>query len=608
MTDLFSSVEEWKYRKRIVQDLDLLDNMIDCLQQCSTIALDTETSSLDYKTLELAGIGVATNKFGSWYIPVGHHIDHPQLQIPTVIMALNNIFEDDKKTLVMHNAKFDLHVLNKFGANVHNKILDTMIMAKLLNKKEVGLKSLASTILDIKLDELDNFVSNKDATEASIYKTAKYCRMDAKSTLALAYIFAKEIHEEKLDRVLKLEMELLPVVVDMESNGVHVDVEKLKELGDIINKKVAKYEKAIKKEAGKDFNVNSTQQLGEILFKDLGIKAPYLTEKNGIGATHTEALKLIEKTNPEYKIVSYVLKYRKHNKLKTTYVDSILEKIDNGKIYPTFNQMGAMTGRFSANNPNLQNIPRPEEKDELMIRNIFYSPEGFKLIVADYSQIELRVLAHFCLDGNLIKAFESGKDVHAATASMMFGVPISKVTKSQRYEAKTLNFGLIYGMGAYSLANRLDKDVEEAEKLMSKYFSIYSQVKPWEQKQLLKAKQNNFVRTLIGRKIYINGLDSEDKKIRNSAERRAVNAVVQGSAADIIKGAMVALGKSKELSNLGAKMIIQVHDELVFECPENNVNEATDIIKSIMEHPFKRDLVIPLLVDISSEQRWGDAK
>jgi DNA polymerase-1 len=433
--------------------------------------------------------------------------------------------------------------------------------------------------------------------------------MDAKVTLLLYNKFIEIIEKEKLDRALRLEMELLPVVIAMENEGAYIDEDKLQELDIIISTKLDELNKSIIDKAGIEFNIDSTKQL-IIILKDRFKLNPETKTQTGKESTNSEALNIMLAKNPSLSIVEDILEYRKYKKLKTTYIDSIKEKIKDGKIHATFKQLGADTGRFSSADPNMQNIPRVGEEDTLKVRNVFYAPYGYLLIVADYNQIELRVLAHFCQDTNLMEAFKGRKDVHKSTASMMFGIPISEVTKDQRFLAKALNFGLVYGMSEYGLARRIGKmdDLNYAKDLMDTYFNTYSGIKPWSHTMVMQAREVGYVRTLTGRRRHIINLDNDDLGLRKAAERRVSNTIIQGSAADIIKGAMIKLFSNKHLTSMGCKILLQVHDELVFMCPEEHVDECLPIIENIMEHPFKKDLRLPVSVAIGTAKYWGDAK
>ncbi len=608
--DLFTALEEWKRTDGIVQDCDALEGMVSKLERAEIIAVDTETTSLDYRTLELVGIGFATLDFGSWYVPLGHIISHPQLSVASVIGAVEHFFRRPDKMFVFHNAKFDIRVLNKFGVTVESPIMDTMIMSWLLDENSKhGLKFLAKYYLDIDMTNLEDIVSDKNPAHGSIYKVGEYCRADAENTLKLYEHFMPMLKEDKLDRANRLEMELLPVVIDMENRGAFVDINRLEALKEVVDSLVEEHKKEVIAEADIEFNVDSSQHIGEIIYNRMGYKPQKFTNK-GQPSTDIEALRAVLRANPECSIIQKLLDYRHYNKIKNTYIDSMSGKVIDGKVYATFKQLGAETGRFSSENPNLQNIPRTGEEDELKIRNVFYAPEGYRLIVADYNQVELRVLAHFCGDANMLSAFKSGKDIHKSTASMMFDVPLSKVNKTQRYEAKALNFGLVYGMRVYGLANRIGKydDIDYAQKLMDKYFEVYSSIRPWSAEQVALCRNNGFIRTLVGRKRRIVHIDSEDNTVRKSAERQAINSIVQGSAADIIKGAMIKLYRNAELKDLDVHIMMQVHDELVFICPEDNVDRAKEIIREVMEHPFKRELRLPITVEIADVKYWGDAK
>ena len=615
--DLFTALEDWKRKGRIVQDCDSLEKMVYYLTRADVIAVDTETTGLDIEALDIVGIGFATLDFGSWYVPLNHIINHPQLSVASVFGAIEHFFKAPDKTFIFHNAKFDIKVLQKYGIDVPPRILDTMIMSWLLDEEgRHKLKILAKRYLGIRMTELDEVAPDKNPANSSITLTGRYCRMDAKCTLNLAQKFLPMLKEEVLDRALRLEMELLPVVIAMENNGAYIDEKKLKELKVIVDDKVQNLKTDIQQEAGFKFNVNSSNQLSDILFKNMGMKPIVFTDKEEdefgkkTPSTNVEAIKALQREHPDNSILEYILGYRHYNKIKTTYIDPMFRKIRNDIVYASFNQLGAETGRFSSENPNLQNIPRMDEEDELKIRNVFYAPPRFELIIADYNQIELRVMAHFCEDENMLNAFKSGKDIHKSTASIMFDVPFSKVTKTQRQEAKALNFGLVYGMRVYGLANRIGKydDIPYAQELMDKYFEIYKNIKPWSNQEVIFARSRGFVRTLVGRKRRLKRLNDTDGSKRKGAERKAINTIVQGSAADVIKGAMIKLYGSAKLRDLDVKMQIQVHDEIVFICPKENVDEALPEITEIMEHPFRKELRIPVTIKAGVGTYWGDAK
>ena len=580
-----------------------------------TVALDTETDSLDSIHTHLVGFSLCTEKGSGIYIPV--LADSPDLFAPAgisledSIAQISRLFADKDVTLVMHNAKFDLEVLhcNGLTQKMECHLFDTMIAAWLLNPAEDGknpysLETLGERKLGLKGIEYSDIVpKGKTFADVPLEQAVPYCAEDSDFTFQLYEIFAAKLKEEGLENLYyNMEMKVLPILVSMEEEGIHLDKEALKTYGQELEGKIQQMEKEIFALAGHEFNISSPKQLQTVLFEEQGLN-PGKKTKTGY-STDTAVLEELSYSslNP---LPQAILDYRSVTKLNSTYVQALPKDADeNSKIHTSFLQIGTATGRLSSKEPNLQNIPVRSEEGR-KIRSAFTAQKGKVFISADYAQIELVVLAHLTGDKNLSQSFIDGTDVHKATAALVYGISPDKVTADQRRFAKTVNFGVMYGMSAFRLANELKISRTEARNFIDSYFKTYAQVKNFISETIDNAQANGFVQTLMGRRRYIPELSSSNKLIQQAAQRIAVNTPIQGSAADIVKTAMINVQAALEKEPTGAKMLLQVHDELIFECPEDSaaVEKTIDIIRREMEGAVK--LNVPLRVSIESGKNWG---
>jgi DNA polymerase-1 len=584
-----------------------LDNLAKRLSQISAFAFDTETDGLNPMTAHLVGISLSPADGEAYYIPVGHTAlsTTPQLSLSQVITTLKPIFEDSTKSKTGHNGKFDMTELAENGVNVANLTFDSMVAAYLLCEQSIGLKALAFKWLGVEMTPISDLIGTGakqiPMSHVEIEQASDYACADADMTFRLSGMLRDELKNQRLWQLFdEVEMPLVPVLLHMERNGVLLDTKLLGKMSGDLGEQLQMLEGAIYQHAGQKFNINSTQQLGTILFEKMGLNA---TKKKGGGySTSADVLESLRDTDP---IIGYILDYRQLSKLKSTYVDALPALINpkTGRLHTSFNQTRTTTGRLSSSDPNLQNIPIRSEQGK-QIREAFIAPEGSFLLSADYSQIDLRSLAHLSQDENLLGAFRRDEDIHAATAAQLYGVTPSQVTPDMRRLAKTVNFGVIYGMSEYGLEQATELSREEAGKFIASYFEKYPGVKRYLELTKDQARSQGYVETLLGRKRIIPEINSANRQIREAAERMAINMPVQGTSADIIKKAMVDIYREMLKRGLKSKMLLQVHDELVFEVPEAELDEIRRLVPDLMVNAVK--LSIPLKVDCKVGPNWGE--
>jgi DNA polymerase-1 len=588
-----------------------LTSLVSELSQASRIAVDVETTSTDALTADLVGLSFAAEPGRGFYVPVGHLLTQGsagQLPLEMVAERLQPVLEDPKISKVAHNGKYDLTVLARHGMEVRGLDFDTMIAAYLLepSRRGFGLKELAWNKLGLEMTPITELIGKGrnqiTMAQVSIAEAAPYAAADADATLRLLTVLEQELRKrEQWDLFRDVEMPLVRVLMDMETAGVALDTEQLKEISTEMYQRVVELEKQIHKLAGHPFNVSSTQQLGEVLFEELGLPAKART-KTG----YSTRASVLEELKDQHPIVELILEHRQLTKIKSTYVDALpaLVNRETGRVHTSYNQTGTVTGRISSSDPNLQNIPVRTELGR-QVRSAFVAEEGWLLLGADYSQVELRVLAHISQDPNLLEAFSRGEDIHASTAATVFEVPLSEVTPGMRRIAKTINFGIIYGMGEYGLAQRTDLSVEDARKFIANYFTRYPKVSEYIEETKKEARETGFVSTLLGRRRYFPELQTTSRAhtgVKRAAEREAINMPIQGSAADILKIAMVRLHGALREEGLAARMILQVHDELVLEVPREELEPVGRLVSSVMENAW--DLDASLKVDVKVGSNW----
>ncbi len=569
-----------------------------------TVVVDLETTSLDPLNAKVVGISLSFEEGVAYYIPVSHKGGN-NLDSEFVKMQIRRLFESSK--IAGHNIKYDLSVLKVNNVEPVTPHFDTMLAGWLLNpdEKRFSLDEMALRFLGYTMIPYED-VAPKSSTplfemnfsDVDVKKATEYSAEDSDITYRLYLKLSQRVKEEDLERVFyEVELPLIPVLVDMELTGVYFDVSYLKDLSLKYKKKMDELSKKIYKLASETFNINSSSQVARI-FEKLGIKT---SRKTRTGRVSTSA-SVLEELAGEYEIASLILEYRKYQKLKSTYVDA-LPKLVNPKtmrVHTSYNQTGTATGRLSSSNPNLQNLPKRDDEGREVRKAIAPQKSGWWIMSADYSQIELRVLAHFSGDSNLIKAFTEDLDIHRMTAGKVFGVPEEKVDENMRRVGKMVNFSIIYGVTPYGLSARLKVPVKDAQRMIESYFQLYPGVKEFIIKTIKEAEKTGKVRTLFGRKREIPQIRSKNKNIRSEGERLAINSPIQGTAADIIKLAMINI--HKRLKGYKTKMIMQVHDELVFEVPDYEIEEVKKIVKEEMENVVK--LKVPLKVDIEISERY----
>mgnify|MGYP001332712683 FL=1 len=587
-----------------------LDKLVDALRDAGRFAFDTETTSLNPHVADLVGLSFAVKPEEAWYLPIGHrYLGVPdQLSRKHVIAALRPLFEDPQLAKVGQNLKYDILVMARAGVEVAGDLSDTMLASYLANPaaRSHGMDSLAAELLGyrtISYSEVAGSGRNQVGfEEVEIDKATTYAAEDADITLRLYEKLMPMVDETEQGPLLNdVEMPLLSVLVDMERTGVRIDADFLGSLSAEMAGKLASLETEIHEAAGGPFNVASPKQLGEVLFERL--KLPKGKKTKTGWSTDVEVLtKLAE----DHKVAAQVLEYRSLAKLKGTYTDALPKLIhpETGRIHTSFNQAVTATGRLSSSEPNLQNIPIRTEEGR-RIREGFIPSEGNLLLSADYSQVELRVLAHMADVAGLKESFLQGEDIHRRTASEVLGVFPDMVSDEQRRQAKAINFGVIYGISAFGLARQLSINRREAQEFIDRYFERYPAIRTFMDACIEEAREHQYVTTLLGRRCAIPEINSKNGAVRGYAERNAINYPVQGSAADIIKVAMVKIARRLPDEGLQAKMVLQVHDELVFDVPAGEVEALTTLVREEMMQAMPLD--VPLVVDIGVGKNWREA-
>jgi len=587
-----------------------LHDMVKILSSAEEFCFDTETTSIDPMRAELVGISFALNPYHAYYLPLGHVYPGVQRQIALerALPVLKPLMEDPGIKKIGQNIKYDLLVLGHYGIVVKGIAFDTMIASYLLNpgKASHGLDAIALEYLNYKtLTYAEVTGSGKKQigfSAVDIMTATRYSGEDADITLRLKHTLAPLLLEHNLEKLFRdLEMPLMEVLADMERIGVKIDAAFLKDMSVRLGNEIVQIEKTIYELAGAEFNINSPKQLADILFEKLQL-TPLKKTKTGF-STNVDVLEELASVHP---LPAEILKYRTLAKLKSTYVDALPALINpnTGRLHTSLNQTVTATGRLSSSDPNLQNIPiRTAVGRE--IRRAFIAERGSSLLSADYSQIELRILAHMSRDQGLINTFQADEDVHTRTASEIFGLPPDEITPEMRRKAKAVNFGIIYGISAFGLAQDIGVSNVEAKRYIDSYFARYPQVREFINQTIETAKTKGYIITLFGRRRFIPELSSSVVAVRNFGERMAVNTPIQGTAADLIKLAMINVQRRLAREKLSSKMILQVHDELVFEVPDHEINTMKELVREEMEGVIK--LTIPIKVDIGIGKNWDEA-
>ncbi|HEY5729928.1 MAG TPA: DNA polymerase I [Anaerolineales bacterium] len=590
-----------------------LDDLVKVLNKAKVISFDTETTSTEEMKAEIVGISLAVKEGEGYYIPVGHN-GGKNLPLKKVLPALEEPLTNPKIGKLAHNAKYDYIVLAKFGVTVSPLTFDTMLAEFIIDpsSRNLGLKNLAFVKLGEEMTHIEELIGKGkkqiSMADVAIESVAPYAVADAEIPLRLMALQKDDLKRVGGEKLLdEVDLPLTPVLASMEMEGVLLDLPFFKTMSDEMTKRLDEIEKDIFKSVGRTFNVNSTQQLSDVLFKQLGLEPPDRGKKTASGHYSTAA-GVLEMLSGKHPVVDWVLEHRELSKLKSTYLDALPQAVDanTGRVHTSYSQIGAVTGRLSSNNPNLQNIPIRTETGR-RVRNGFIAGKGNVLLAVDYSQIELRIVAHMAQDEAMLAAFREDEDIHSTTAGAIYGVGPEAVTKEMRRHAKAINFGLIYGMSAFGLTRSTELTLAEAETFVKTYFEKFPGVKKYLEGIKKQAAERGYVETLLGRRRYFPALQGkQNAMIKNREEREAINAPIQGTAADIMKIAMLKIPPALEKAKLKAKMLLQVHDEIVLECPKDELETTAKIVKETMAKAYSLD--IPLSTEARYGDNWGEMK
>jgi len=584
-----------------------LEQLIGELEAAQGLAIEVETTGEKAAMADLVGIAISPARGKAFYIPLGHlGLNQPQqLLLTQVTTRLKAILENASIDKIAYNGKHVMAVLAGCGVKVRNLNFDPMLASYLLGEKNLGLKALAFNKLGIEMSTPAGLSgAGKKQSSLSLLEVdqiADYACTNVDIVWSLKESLETELQKQGLWQLFtEVEMALIPVLVAMERDGILLDTDLLREMSLELGQQLLKLEKEIYSSVGHQFNINSPQQLGKVLFEEL--KLPQSRRTKSGYSTEASVMEALRGVHP---VIEFILEYRQLSKLKSTYVDALPALINHktGRVHTNFNQTGTTTGRLSSSNPNLQNIPVRGDMGN-MIRRTIIAPPGAYLLSADYSQIDLRALAHLSQDPGLIAAFAHDEDIHALTASKIFGIPADEVTPEMRRNAKTVNFGIVYGMSDYGLEQATNLSREEAAQFIALYFEKYPMVKEYLEATKEQARKIGYVQTVMGRRRFLPEINSSNRMVREAAERMAINAPVQGSSADIIKIAMINLHREMENRNIKSKMLLQIHDELLFEVPEEEVEEMKSLVAELMSRAF--ELCVPVKIDIKLGRSWGE--
>ncbi len=590
----------------VVDNPEKLSALTQALSKASVISFDTETTSTQEMEAEVVGISLSTEAGSGWYVPVGH-LSGPNLPLADVLEALRGPLTNPNIAKIAHNAKYDYLVLSRIGLDVTPIGFDTMIAEWLVdpNTRNLGLKNLALARLGVEMTHIEDLIgkgkNQLSMADVPVKAAAAYAVADAEKTLQLMPILQAELEKVNLIGVLReVEMPLVSVLAAMEKHGVLLDVAFFAKFATELNRRLAEIETQIYELVGSTFNINSTQQLSTILFERLRLIPPDRGRKTASGHYSTAA-DVLEELRDAHPVIALLLEHRELSKLRSTYVESLPQAVDanTGRVHTSYSQTGSVTGRLSSNNPNLQNIPTRTEIGR-RVRNGFIAAPGNVLLSVDYSQIELRIVAHVAGDQAMLEAFRQDRDIHATTAAAIYNIPLEQVNKDMRRHAKAINFGLIYGMSAFGLTRSTELTLAEAEDFVKAYFKEFPGVKKYLDDTRRLAAEQGYVETLLGRRRYFPALKfATNQNIKNREEREAINAPIQGTAADIMKLAMLKIPSALAAAGLKGQMLLQVHDEIVIECPKPELEETARLVQKTMEEAY------PLSIPLSTEARWG---
>ena len=591
-----------------------IEILVDKMCKQASVCFDTETTSLNTLDAKLVGIAFSWQSFTGFYVP----IPEDETEMCKRLEVLKAFFENETIEKVGQNLKYDIKVLKQHNIEVKGKLFDTMLAHYIINPDmRHNMDILAETYLNYSPQSIEELIGKPARSsggkgknqgsmrDVELDKITAYAVEDADITFQLKRFFEEELKEAHNQPLFdKLEIPLVRVLADMETEGIKVDEKTLKDISKSLEQDIEKLEKSIHEQAGEEFNIGSPKQLGEILFGKLQIAKKPKKTKSGQYSTGEEVLSFHAK---EHQIAQDVLDWRGMTKLKNTYVDALPKQIHKktGRIHTEFMQTVAATGRLSSTNPNLQNIPIRTERGRLVRKAFVPKNEDYTLLAADYSQIELRIIAALSEEETMIKAFQNGEDIHASTAAKIFDIELDEVTREQRSQAKTVNFGIIYGVSAFGLSNQTDLSRSESKDLIETYYKTYPKLRAYMDEQVEFAREHQYVKTVMGRRRYLKDINASNRMVRSGAERNAVNAPIQGSAADIIKVAMINIHKKLKEGDYKSKMLLQIHDELIFDIHHDELETLKPMIKTEMEGAYKLD--VPLDVEIGTGQNWLEA-
>ncbi len=602
------NINNTDHKYTLVDTLPKLEDLVRRLEQKSAFAIDTETTSIDPNLAELVGISISFNKNEAYYIPIPENPEETR----QILQKLQPLLENDRIEKIGQNIKYDMLVFRWHGQQIHGQLFDTMIAHYLLEpESRHKLDLLSETYLDYKMIPIDQLIGKRTGKQLSmrdieVEKVCEYAAEDADITFQIRDIFDEKLQELEVKSLFqKLEIPLVRVLAEMEYNGIHVDTEFLKNYSQQLGNLILESERSIYKKAGVDFNIASPRQVGEVLFDRL--KLPYRWRRTPTGQYSTDEDKLNELAL-KFDIVKDIQNHRKLSKLKSTYVDALPNMVNpkTGRIHSSFNQARAATGRLSSENPNLQNIPIRDEAGREIRKSFIPRDQDHLLLSADYSQIELRLIAELSKEEAMLDAFSQGLDIHLATASKVYGVPLDQVTADQRRNAKTVNFSIIYGAGATNLSRQLGIKRPEATLLIQNYFKTYQGLKKYMEEVVQFARDHGYVSTVMGRKRFLRDINSRNGLARSNAERMAINTPVQGSAADMIKAAMINIHREMQNIGLRSKMILQVHDELVFDAHRSELESLKEIVEYQMKNALP-GLKVPIVIGMGEGTNWLEA-
>ena len=590
---------------------DKLNDLAQELSKVKVISFDTETTDTEEMKAELVGISLAIKEGQGYYIPVGHTSGN-NLPIDRVISALTPSMTNAKIGKIAHNAKYDHILLARYGLITSPLTFDTMLAEFIIDpaSRNLGLKNLAAFRLGEEMTHIEDLIGKGkkqiSMADVAIETAANYAAADAETTLRLMPILLKELERVNGTKILNdIDMPLTVVLADMEMTGALIDIKFFGKMSVEMGKRLTEIEKQIFDLAGKSFNINSPQQLSDILFNHLRLEPPDKGRKTATGFYSTSA-DVLEAMRGKHPILDWILEQRELSKLKSTYVDALPSAVDKntGRVHTSYSQIGAVTGRLSSNNPNLQNIPIRTDTGR-RVRNGFIADDGNTLLSVDYSQIELRIVAHMAKDEAMLSAFRAGEDIHATTAAAIYDIELDQVNKDMRRHAKVINFGLIYGMSAFGLTRSTELTLAEAEDFVKAYFRKFPGVKTYLDGMRKQAAEVGYVETLLGRRRYFPALQGKvNVQMKNREEREAINAPIQGTAADIMKIAMLKIPSALKAAGLKGKMLLQVHDELVLECPQSEIQKTAQVVRETMANAYP--LSIPLETEARAGANWGE--